>query len=153
MIVFFDILKGMIQINPISDNEKKNWPPNVIVDLPKPFCDQRGEIQPLVDMDMKSSVLITSKPGAVRANHYHKTDWHYCYILTGEIKYYYRLHGEKGLAKEIIIKEGQMFFTPPMVEHAMVFSKRTHFLTWGRNSRRQEVYEADVCRINPINPQ
>ena len=54
--------------------------------------------------------------------------------------------------EEVIVKENQMFFTPPMVEHAMVFTKQTKFITWGRNSRVQEVYEADVFRIPPINP-
>ena len=48
---------------------------------PSSFDDERGSIQPLVDMDMKSSVLISSNTGSVRANHYHKTDWHYCYVL------------------------------------------------------------------------
>ena len=43
-----------------------------------------------------------------------------------------------------------MVFTPPMVDHAMVFPEDTEFLTLGRNSRRQEVYEADVERIDPI---
>ena len=142
----------MDKIRPISENEKNEWPSSVIINLPEPFWDDRGSIQPLLDIDMKSSILITSNPGAVRANHYHKTDWHYCYVLSGEIKYYYRDHGDKKLAQELIIKENQMFFTPPMVEHAMVFEKKTQFLTWSRNSRLQDVYEADVFRIPPINP-
>ena len=142
----------MANIIPISENESGSWPSTVIVDLPKPFIDERGSIQPLLDNEMRSSVLITSTKGSVRANHYHKTDWHYCYILTGEINYYYRPHGSNELAREVVIREGQMFFTPPMVEHAMVFPKKTNFLTWGRNSRLQEIYESDVCRIAPINP-
>ncbi|WP_269625220.1 cupin domain-containing protein [Prochlorococcus marinus] len=142
----------MDKIIPISEDEKKAWPSNVIVDLPPPFSDQRGSIQPLLDIDMKSSVLISSNTGSIRANHYHKTDWHYCYVLSGEIKYYHRPHGNKELPREIIIKEKQMFFTPPMVEHAMVFTEATQFLTWSRNSRLQEIYESDVCRISPINP-
>ena len=142
----------MVKIRPVSSNEEAQWPSSVIVELPKPFCDNRGSIQPLLDIDMKSSVLITSKAGTVRGNHYHKTDWHYCYILSGEIKYYHRPHGNKELPKEIIITEGKMFFTPPMVDHAMVFTQKTQFLAWGRNSRLQEIYESDVCRISPINP-
>ena len=85
----------MCQIDPISQEEKLLWPSSVIVSLPSSFDDERGSIQPLVDMDMKSSVLITSNTGAVRANHYHKTDWHYCYVLYGEIIYYHRPHGSK----------------------------------------------------------
>ncbi len=143
----------MTNIDPISDEEKASWPESVLVDLPSSFDDDRGSIQPLVDMAMKSSVLIDSNSGAVRANHYHKTDWHYCYVLYGEIIYYHRPHGSKESPQEVLIKEGQIFFTPPMVEHAMVFTKKTRFITWGRNSRVQEVYEADVFRIPPINPE
>ena len=46
-----------------------------------------------------------------------------------------------------------MIFTPPMVEHAMVFLADSVFLTLGRNSRCQESYEADVVRVLPINPE
>ena len=141
----------MTKIKTIAEKESTSWPSTVIVDLPKPFVDDRGSIQPLVDIEMKSSVLITSNPGSIRANHYHKSDWHYCYILFGELKYFYRPHGNNKKPEEIIIREKQMFFTPPMIEHAMVFTQRTHFLTWSRNSRLQEIYEADVCRIPPIN--
>jgi uncharacterized RmlC-like cupin family protein len=88
----------------------------------------------------------------VRANHYHQTDWHFCYVLSGEIEYYHRPHGSAKRPEKVVIEEGQMFFTPPLVDHAMVFPKDTIFLTWGRNSREQEVYEADVRRIAPINP-
>mgnify|MGYP001293897688 FL=1 len=142
----------MKKIIPVSELEKKKWPSSVIVELPKPFCDERGSIQPLLDIDMKSSVLISSEQGSIRANHYHKTDWHYCYVLYGEIKYYHRPHGNEELPEEVIIKDRQMFFTPPMIDHAMVFTQKTQFLTWSRNSRLQEIYEADVCRISPINP-
>ena len=41
-------------------------------------------------------------------------------------------------------------FTPPMLEHAMVFTKPTNMLTLGRNFRAQEVYEADIVRITPL---
>ena len=142
----------MKDIDPITDNEKLGWPSSVIVNLPNSFDDDRGSIQPLVDVKMKSSVLITSNTGSVRANHYHKTDWHYCYVLYGEIIYYHRPHGSNDKPDKETIKEGQMFFTPPMIEHAMVFTKKTKFITWGRNSRVQEVYEADVFRVPPINP-
>ncbi len=117
-----------------------------------PFVDARGAIQPLVDEDMKSCVLISSKQGTVRANHYHKTDWHYCYVLEGRIEYYHRPTGSDAAPEKVMVEAGQMFFTPPMVDHSMVFPKDTFFVTWGRNSRLQEVYEADVVRIDPIEP-
>jgi dTDP-4-dehydrorhamnose 3,5-epimerase-like enzyme len=99
---------------------------------------------------MESCVLIRSKKGTVRANHYHRTDWHYCYPLSGSIEYFHRPHGSSDKPEKVLVKAGELFFTPPMVDHAMVFPEDTVFLTWGRNSRAQEVYEADVVRIPPI---
>jgi quercetin dioxygenase-like cupin family protein len=139
-------------IRPVTEAERASWPSEVIVPLEAGWSDERGSIQPLVDMPMESCVLISSKKGTVRANHYHRTDWHYCYVLEGEIEYYHRPHGSALTPERVVFKAGQMFFTPPEVDHAMVFKADTRFLTWGRNSRAQEVYEADVVRIDPINP-
>ena len=119
-------------------------------DLEDAFADARGAIQPLVDTSMESCVWITSKKGTVRANHYHKTDWHYCYVVEGEIDYFHRPHGSEEEPEKVVVKKGELFFTPPMVDHAMVFNEETTFLTLGRNSREQEVYEADVERIEMI---
>ena len=127
-------------------------PREVIVAMAAPFADARGEIQPLVDRTIESAVLITSKKGTVRANHFHNTDWHYCYVLEGRIEYHHRPHGGEGAPEAVIVEQGQLFFTPPMVDHAMVFLEDTTFLTLGRNSRAQEVYEADVERIEIVAP-
>lgn len=143
----------MVYIKPVTEEERASWPKDVKVALEKPFVDERGSIQPLVDVSMESCVLITSLKGTVRANHYHKTDWHYCYVLSGEIKYYHRPTGTTQAPEVVVINAGELFFTPPMVDHAMVFTQDTSFLTYGRNSRAQEVYEADVVRIPPINPE
>ena len=141
-----------IAIDALTEEERALWPESVIVPFDDSFTDERGEILPLVDLPMKSAVLITSKKGTVRANHYHKTDWHFCLVISGSIEYYHRPHGSDAEPEKVVIKEGQQFFTPPLVDHAMVFVEDTTFLTLGRNSRRQEVYEADVERIDPINP-
>ncbi len=139
-------------IRPVTAEERASWPKTVIIPLEKPFVDERGAIQPLMDVTMESCVLISSKKGTVRANHYHQTDWHYCYVLEGEIEYYERPTGSDQAPTRTIVGQGQMFFTGPMADHAMVFTKDTTFLTFGRNSRSQEVYEADVVRIPPVNP-
>ena len=139
-----------IELPPVTEEEKEKWPKTVIVELSDSFIDERGEIIPLVDLDMKSAVMITSKKGSVRANHVHQTDWHCCYVVEGSIEYFHRPHGSEEDAEHVLINKGQLFFTPPMVDHAMVFPEDTMFLTLGRNSRRQEVYEADVKRIDPI---
>ncbi len=136
-----------VDIKPVTDEERQSWPTTVIVDLESPFTDERGEIQPLVDEDMKSCVLISSKKGTVRANHYHNTDWHYCYVVSGSIDYYHRPVGSADEPEMVHVETGQVFFTPPMVEHTMLFPEDSVFLTLGRNSRSQEVYEADLVRV------
>ena len=141
-----------IKIKSLTEEEKNKWPTNVIVPLDLEFEDDRGKIVPLVDLPMESCVIIDSKKGTVRANHYHKTDWHFCYVVEGKIKYYHRPHGDVGKGENVIINKGELFFTPPMVDHSMVFLEDTIFLTLGRNSRSQEVYEKDVERIDYIDP-
>lgn len=141
------------EIAPLTAAEKAEWPAEVVVALEAAHKDDRGEIQPLVDLPMKSCVLIRSRAGSVRANHFHRTDWHFCYVLKGQIEYYHRPVGSKDKPARTVIKQGQIFFTPPMVEHAMVFPVDTDFLTLGRNSRAQEVYEADVVRVPSLVPR
>ena len=131
-------------------NEKIILPKEVQIELEKPFVDERGEIQPLVDLPMKSCVLISSKKNTIRANHYHKTDWHFCYVMEGSIDHYHRKVGDTSFPQLEKIKKGKLFFTPPMVEHAMVFHEDTIFLTLGGNSRIQSEYELDLVRIELI---
>lgn len=140
--------KGEIKQN--SEEENFDSLDNPITELEKPFIDARGNIQPLVDRLMKSAVLINSKKGSLRANHYHKSDWHYCYVLEGKIEYFYRKTGSVEKPSMIVVEKNKMVFTPPMVDHAMRFPVDTTFLTLSRNSRDQDTYEKDVVRINML---
>ena len=135
---------------PLTELEKKYWPSHGVVKLKKPFVDHRGSIQPLVDTLMKSAVMIESKAGSLRANHYHKTDWHYCYVVSGSIEYLHRPTGSGQEPEILIIKEGEMVFTPPMVDHGMRFPVDTIFLTLSRNPRDQASYEEDVVRVDML---
>ena len=139
-------------IDPVTEEEKATWPTEPLVELEKPFVDVRGAIHPLVDRLMKSAVLIESKAGTLRANHYHKTDWHYCYVMSGCIEYYHRPTGSDEEPECVVARASEMVFTPPMVDHGMVFPEDTVFLTLSRNPRDQATYEADVVRIEMLKP-
>ena len=141
-----------VKIIPITKEEMDSWPSEPLVKLQNPFIDRRGSIQPLVDLMMQSAVMIESKAGSLRANHYHKTDWHYCYVISGQIQYFYKNVNSNKMPEMITVKEGNMVFTPPLVEHCMKFPEDTIFLTLSRNPRDQETYEADVVRVNLIDP-
>ena len=142
-----------LKIDPLTEEEKALWPHQPLVELEKPFVDDRGSIQPLVDLMMKSAVLITSKKGSFRANHYHKTDWHFCYVMEGCIEYFHRPTGSDADPEVLLVKAGQMVFTPPMVDHGMKFPEDTTFLALSRNPRDQASYEADVVRIDMIDTE
>ncbi len=139
-----------IELIPVTDEEKATWPAHGVVKLEKPFVDGRGSIQPLVDIMMKSAVMIESKAGSLRANHYHKTDWHYCYVVSGTIEYLHRPTGSDQEPEIILVNEGEMVFTPPLIDHGMRFPVDTVFLTLSRNPRDQESYEADVVRVDMV---
>ena len=141
-----------VKLIPITKEEMESWPSEPLVKLQNPFIDRRGSIQPLVDLMMQSAVMIGSKAGSLRANHYHKTDWHYCYVISGQIQYFYKNVNSNKMPEMITVKEGNMVFTPPLVEHCMKFPEDTIFLTLSRNPRDQETYEADVVRVNLIDP-
>ncbi len=142
-----------MKIDPLTKKEMNSWPKEPLVNLSSPFVDDRGSIQPLVDLMMKSAVMIKSKAGSLRANHYHKTDWHYCYVISGQIQYFHRKFNSKKKPSIIIVDKGNMVFTPPMVEHCMKFPVETLFLTLSRNPRDQETYEADVVRVSLVDDQ
>ena len=143
----------MTKILPLTEEEVASWPAHGVVKLEKPFVDVRGKIQPLVDEMMRSAVLIESKAGSIRANHYHKTDWHYCYVVSGKIEYLHRPTGSKAEPEVIMVNQGEIIFTPPMIDHGMKFPDDTVFLTLSRNPRDQATYEADVVRVDFVSTE
>ena len=123
-------------------------PGKTLLQLPEPYIDDRGLIQPLLDIETRSGVIIHSREGAIRGNHFHKEDFHYCYVVSGRLLYVSRaVDNEDATPDEIEIGPGEMFFTPPMVEHAMVMLEPTVFLAFGGRTRQQQAYEDDLVRV------
>jgi oxalate decarboxylase/phosphoglucose isomerase-like protein (cupin superfamily) len=133
-------------------DEETQWPAPGRVELEEPHSDERGDIQCLVNFPMKNLSLITSKRGSVRSNHYHRTDWHYMYVLSGSFDYYYRPAGSSEEPKVVTFNPGEMVFTPPMEEHATVFLEDTQLIVASRNPRDSESYESDVVRVTLVDP-
>jgi quercetin dioxygenase-like cupin family protein len=124
---------------------KGRFPDERLVPLDPPFEDARGAIQNILLSPVTSAAIITSKAGSVRSNHYHKTDWHYLYVISGSMEYYERpVDGAN--AEPIIVKAGQMVFTPPMHVHKTVFLEDTVLLSLAKNIRDHEHHEEDVIR-------
>ena len=120
------------------------------VNLEDFFRDKRGIIYNLINLNFGSCLFIKSKNNTIRANHYHKKDWHYCYILKGKVHYYSRKVGSNSKPRKEIFKKGDLFFTAPMVEHALYFPINTEFIALAKLTRKSKNYEKDTVRINLI---
>ena len=142
----------MFKFKNIHLDDETMWPEDIRIELEKAFEDDRGYIQPLVNFPMKNLSLIFSKKGSVRSNHNHYTDWHYMYTMSGSFKYYYRPHKSDVTPKIKKFSAGEMVFTPPMEDHACVFTEDTMLIVVSRNPRDQKSYESDVVRVDLINP-
>jgi dTDP-4-dehydrorhamnose 3,5-epimerase-like enzyme len=136
-----------------SDVNEGIWPKDSIVPLPNPFIDERGVIQNLLLKPITSVASIISKKGTISANHYHTTDWHYAFVVAGIVWYFEREIGDKTIGSPQIFGSGEMFFTPPMKEHAMVFMEDSQIITFAKNIRDHEHHEADLVRVPYITPE
>lgn len=133
-----------------SQVELGNFPSRATVALDDSYSDSRGTIQNLLLSSITSVARISSKRGTVRANHYHLTDWHYAYVESGEIYYFEREIGSQSIPDPQLMHAGMMFFTPPNVEHAMLFTQDTIFFTFAKNIRSHVSHESDLVRVTFI---
>lgn len=116
------------------------------------FKEKRGNITKLLDdgkTTIRSILLITSKAGSVRSNHYHKKDAHWIYMLSGKMEYYEKpVRG--GKIKKAVLDPDDMVYTPPMMIHTTKFPKDSVFMAFSIKSRNQKAYEKDTVRIKLI---
>lgn len=128
-------------------NDPTDLPKTTLVPLDEPFIDKRGLIQNLLHRSVGSVGIISSTPGSTRASHWHRKDWHYCFVIDGHIEYFEREVGSLATPSFQVIKPGELFFTPPNREHEMYFPVATSFLTLANLHRSPSDYEADLVRL------
>jgi hypothetical protein len=133
--------------------DEGRWPEDPAVPLPEAFANGAGRIQNLLLKPMQSVAVIHSIKGAIRANHIHKTDWHYAFVVSGVVWYFERPIGSKEIPPPRMFVAGQMFFTPPMKEHAMLFGAESVIFTFAKNVRSREEHEADLVRVSFVTPE
>lgn len=132
--------------------DEGRFPEDCAVPLGEPFENQNGFIENLLTKPNNHVSHIFSYRGTVRANHWHKTDWHYAYVVRGKILYFERPVGSTEVPEPRVFTARQQFFTPPNREHAMLFAEDTDFVTMAKNVRLHEQHEADVVRMPFITP-
>ena len=114
----------------------------------KTFKDKRGWLKKILDGNFSSCIEIYSKKGSVRANHYHKKDTHFIYVINGEILYFYKDRKRRAKTRFKLMKKNDLFFTPAMQEHMAYFTKNTHFLAFSTRKRTKFDYEKDLIKVN-----
>jgi oxalate decarboxylase/phosphoglucose isomerase-like protein (cupin superfamily) len=110
-------------------------------------ADARGEILSIVDSAVMNVSLITCNASAIRSNHYHLNDFHFMYVLDGEIDYFYK-EKASGRIKYIKVRPGDNIFTPNNEIHATHFPVRTRLIVSSKLPRDQESYERDTVRVS-----
>ena len=112
--------------------------------------DKRGSIISIVDDLVQNVSIISCFAGSIRSNHYHNEDFHYMYVLEGEIDYFY-----KELTNDNInyykIKKNDIIFTPNKEIHATFFPVDTKLIVSSKLPRDQATYENDTVRVELIN--
>lgn len=105
------------------------------------FKDERGKISNILEEPITHVAIITSKKGTVRANHYHPTQTQYCYVVKGSFESIsLDIKTEYAQKETVIVKRGCLIITPPMIAHAMKFTKDTVFLNLTTGGREAEKF-------------
>ena len=119
-----------------------------IVEIPQSFTDERGVILNIADGALGDVAFITCTPGAVRANHIHKNDWHLTYLINGRVIYQWE-DMTSGVKKgKIEVVAGQLFYTPSNTAHKMTFLAESSFIAVSGLHRDQASYESDTLRLD-----
>ena len=113
--------------------------------------DGRGEIESIVDETIQNVSIITCNPGSIRSNHYHHRDFHFMYVLEGEIDYFYK-DIDTGEVQYLKVRAGDNIFTPDNEVHTTYFPVRTKLIVSSKYPRDQATYEADTVRVDFVNP-
>ena len=112
--------------------------------------DERGGILSIVDTTIQNVSIIECNPKSIRSNHYHKNDYHFMYVLDGEIDYFFKTFNDHNI-KYIKVKKGDTIFTPKLEVHATYFQKKTRLIVSSGLPRDQETYEKDTVRVPFVN--
>ena len=118
---------------------------SIIIPNQERDSDERGSILSIVDACVMNVSIISCKAGSIRSNHYHHEDYHYMYVLSGKIDYFYKMPGDEKL-NYLYVRKGDTIFTPAKEWHATFFPINTELIVSSKNPRDQETYEKDTVR-------
>lgn len=112
--------------------------------------DKRGVIVDILEkVPVKHVGFISFEKGVVRANHYHKKQTQYTYVLNGEIKLVTKyFEGGKAITK--ITRSGDFVTIPPKFIHAYVALKKSSIIVLADYSRNMKSFEEDTFKARLV---
>ena len=113
--------------------------------IPQIFNDERGSIKNIADGRLGDIAIISSQKSSIRANHVHENDWHFSYLVSGQMRYFWKDSDKE--VQSLIVKAGEMVYTPPKIPHKMQFLEESVFIAISELSRSQNNYEADTIKM------
>lgn len=112
--------------------------------------DKRGAIVDILEkVPIKHVGFITFEKGVIRANHYHKKQTQYTYVLDGEIKLVTK-HFQGGKKTIKITRSGDFVSIPPGFIHAYVATKKSSIIVLTDYSRDMKSFEDDTFRVQLV---
>src|SRR3989338_3566217 len=112
--------------------------------------DRRGDIINVFEGQIGHIALITSQKGSVRANHYHKRDHQYIYLVSGAYESYSCEINNADKKQVLYVKPGDIVYTPPLTAHAQKFTEDSVFLALSTQQREHGRYEDDTIAFPVI---
>ena len=116
--------------------------------------DERGTIVDLFYNETIHHVAkVTSKPGVIRGNHYHKETTQHMLMTKGSLEYWYKPVDSTEPAKMVIALVGDLISTGPNEIHALkIGSDGNQFIVFSEGVRGGKDYESDTYRVENIIP-
>lgn len=116
------------------------------VSIPQEYSDNRGVIKNIADGQIGDVAIIISNKNTLRANHYHKRDWHLSYLVEGQMSYFWR-DSDLENWNEVKVGPNDLIYTPAGCHHKMIFLQDTIFVAISALSRISTDYELDTVRL------
>ncbi len=123
----------------------------IIKKIEPAFEDERGIIANVLDEPITHVAIISSKKGAIRANHYHPEQIQYEYLISGRYESYSKdLKKKDAKMEKQTIEPGMLVITKPMIAHAMKFLEDSVMLNLTTGARDSKDFEKHTVKYKVI---
>jgi dTDP-4-dehydrorhamnose 3,5-epimerase-like enzyme len=112
------------------------------------FTDERGTIMDVfVSRPFEHGVLIHSRKGAVRGNHYHKESLQCDLVIAGRIAVFSRAPGSETIEERVVGPNDWIEWDKEEVHEFIALDDEAVFMSFVNGLRGGQSYESDTYRI------